>query len=145
MNSIRISFAVTLLTLAAGVMSASAQDTLRVQDFTVGRKGEVHFNVPVRAGSAILQPGTYEVQHILDGSDGMVSVHEHAITFRKLGIFARHRDSKKLVLPTARVKCELGEAVTKVPKTTVTLRTNAAGEKEIAEVQIAGEAYKHVF
>ena len=28
--------------------------------------------------------------------------------------------------------------------TKITLRTNAAGEKEIAEVQVAGEAYKHL-
>lgn len=147
MNSIQILPAVTLLTLAAGVMSASAQDTQKAPDFTVGRKGEVHFYVPVKVGSTILQPGTYEVEHILDGSDGIVSVHDHAIIFRKMGIFSRYRHSNKLLFmePTASLKCKLGEAATSIPKTTVMLRTNAAGEKEIAELQIAGEAFKHVF
>lgn len=147
MNSIQTLSGVILLSLAAGAMSASAQDTQKAPDFMVGRKGEAHFYVPVRVGSTILQPGTYEVEHILDGSDGIVSVHDHAISFRKMGIFAGYRSSNKLRFkePTATLKCKLGEATTTVPKTTVTLRTNAAGEKEIAEVQIAGEAFKHVF
>ena len=37
------------------------------------------------------------------------------------------------------------EPVTKaVSNTKVTLRTNAAGEKEVAEVQVAGEKFKHL-
>ena len=142
------SCAIILLALALGIARAAAQDTNKTEDFAVGRKGELHFYVPVRAGSTLLQPGTYEIQHILDGSGDIVSVHQHAVVFRKMSFIARHKPGKNVLLfkqPSARVRCALGDAAVRVSKTAVTLRTNAAGEKEIADLQIAGEAFKHVF
>ena len=44
----------------------------------------------------------------------------------------------------ARVKCRVEPVTKKVSSTKITLRTNDKGEKEIAAVQVAGEAFKHL-
>src|SRR2546426_7979983 len=35
-------------------------------------KGEIHFNVPVKAGDTVLQPGMYQLQHVIEGNDHVV-------------------------------------------------------------------------
>ena len=117
-------------------LQVSAQD--KKPDFTIGNKGEIHFNVPVKAGSTLLQPGMYEIQHAVEGND-------HVITFKEVEMPAGYRHSNTPVKPqaAARVKCKV-EPAAKVNKTKITVRTNAAGEKEVAEVQVAGEAFKHL-
>jgi hypothetical protein len=131
---IGITAAVALLVLAVGVVNAAAQD------FTIGKKGEVHFNVPVKAGNAMLKPGMYQVQHVVEGSD-------HIVIFKEMEMPAgyRHGNTPVSSEPAARVKCQVVPADKKVSNTAIVLRTNAAGEKEIAEVQVAGEAFKHLF
>ena len=108
-------------------------------EVTIGKKGEVHFNVPVKAGSTVLQPGMYQIQHAVEGE-------EHVITFKAVTMPAGYRHSNTPVAkePAARVVCRVETLDAKVRKTAITLRTNAAGEKEIAEVRVAGESFKHV-
>jgi len=45
----------------------------------------------------------------------------------------------------ARVRCKVEPANRTLKHTRILSRTNAAGEKEVAEVQIKGENVKHVF
>ena len=125
------------LVLVVVTLPASAQDNK--PDFTIGKKGEVHFNVPVKAGGTVLQPGMYQVQHAVEGSD-------HVLTFKQMEMPAgyRHGNTSVAEQPAARVKCKVEQAEKKVSNTVITLRTNPLGEKEIAEVQIAGEAFKHL-
>ena len=40
-----------------------AQQKGTTPDFTIGKAGVIHLNVPVKAGSDVLQPGMYQVQH----------------------------------------------------------------------------------
>jgi hypothetical protein len=136
---IRPAAAVALLVLSVGTFSASA-DTQKNPDFTIGKKGEVHFNIPVKAGSAVLKPGMYQVQHLLEGRD-------HIILFKEMEMPAGYRHGNTPVAneAAARIKCTVEPVTKKVRNTTITLRTNAAGEKEVAEVQVAGEAFKHLF
>lgn len=85
----------------------------------------------------------------MPNNDVKAARHYHEATEHspQMGIFARYKRSNKLPMkaPAASLKCRLGDAAAKMAKTTVTLTTNAAGQKEIAELQIAGEAFKHVF
>ena len=140
----KILLAITLLALAAGVLSASAED---LKDFMTGRKGEVHFHAAVKVGDAVLKPGTYQVQHVLGGSEDIVHVNDHAIVFKEMQMPAGYRRSNTRVAkkPAASVKCLLQPAAEKLRNTKVALRTNAAGEKELAELQIAGEPFRHLF
>ncbi len=137
-KTIRMIVAVTVLVLCVGLVAlqASAQD--KKPDFTIGKKGEIHFNVPVKVGATVLQPGMYEVQHAVEGND-------HVITFKQMEMPAGYRHNNNPVNPqaAARIKCKV-EAAPMANKTNITLRTNAAGEKEVAEVQVAGEAFKHL-
>jgi hypothetical protein len=135
---IRITAATALFVLACG-FNASAQDK-KAPDFTIGKKGEVHFNVPVKAGSIALQPGMYQVQHFMEGTD-------HFVGFKEMEMPAgyRHGNTPVAKEAMARIKCKVETVAKKVSNTTITLRTNAAGEKEIADVQVAGEAFKHLF
>jgi hypothetical protein len=137
---LRIAAAVALLVLAVGVFTlpASAQKAAPA-DFTIGNKGEIHFNVPVKAGSAVLEPGMYQVQHVVEGSD-------HVVTFKEMQMPAGYRHGNTPVSKVVAVSLACTtEPADKVSNTKVTLRTNKAGEKEIAEVQIAGETVKHKF
>jgi hypothetical protein len=142
MRTIFRSFAVVtavfvVLALGFANVSASAED--KKGDVTIGKKGEVHFNVPVKAGGTLLQPGMYQLQHVMEGG-------EHLITFKEVQMPAgyRHGNTRVNKEAAARIKCNVEPLERKAPKTVVSLRINSAGEKEVAEVQIAGEAFKHL-
>lgn len=134
-----------ILAVAALSVFALAQDHQGMQhskttkgEVIIGKKGEVHFTTQVKAGDAVLKPGMYQVQHVTEGDD-------HVIIFKEMSMPAGYRHGNT---PTgkevARIKCKIEPTAKKVNNTQVTLRTNAAGEKEIAEVQVAGEAFKHL-
>ena len=112
---------------------ARQRETLRV-----GKKGEIHLDSPVRAGDALLKPGMFRVQHVVEGED-------HVLIFREVSMVAGYRmGSTPVGKEVARVKCKVEPADKKMSNTKIYLRTNAAGEKEIAEVQVAGENVKHL-
>ena len=131
--------AMLVLAIAAFNLPASAQKPAAGPDLTIGKKGEIHFNVPVKAGSVVLEPGMYQVQHAVEGED-------HVVTFKEVQMQAGYRHGNTWVSKVVAVglACKI-EPAEKVNNTKVTLRPGAAGTKEIAEVQIAGEAFKHVF
>jgi len=136
-NMIRIAAAVAVLAAGTFSLPAFAQD--KKPDYTIGNKGEIHFNVPVKAGSAVLEPGMYQVQHVVEGSD-------HVVTFKEMQMPAGYRHGNTPVSKVVAVSLACTtEPADKVSNTKVTLRTSKAGEKEIAEVQIAGETVKHKF
>jgi hypothetical protein len=98
-----------------------------------------HFNVPVKAGGTLLQPGMYQIQHASEGSS-------HVVTFKQMEMPAgyRHNNTPVSKETSTRVICKVEPVDKKVSNTKITLRTNAACEKEIAEVQVAGEGFKHL-
>jgi len=108
------------------------------QDVIIGKKGQAHFTNAVKVGAVVLKPGMYQVQH-LDESG------EHVIIFKEMSMPAGYRMGNTPVgNEVARIKCKVEPVAKKAPNTKITLRTNAAGEKEIVEVQIAGEAFMHL-
>lgn len=108
------------------------------KDVVIGKKGQVHFTSQVKVGESVLKPGMYQVQHMEEGGD-------HVIIFKEMGMVAGYKHSNTPVgKEVARVKCKVEPVTKSVNNTKITLRTNAAGEKEIAEIQVAGEAFKHL-
>jgi len=138
-----------LFALAFGVLSLAtaqaqahhaqaAQKGKPAKDFVIGKKGEVHFYTQVKAGEAVLKPGMYQVQHVEEGG-------EHVLIFREMSMQAGYKMGNTPVgKEAARVKCRVEPVTKKVNNTKITLRTNDRGEKEIAAVQVAGEAFKHL-
>ena len=141
----RIITTISFLALAASVLSppALAQDHQHKAaggDVIIGngKKGEAHFATQVKAGDAVLKPGMYQAQHVVEGSD-------HVIIFKEMNMPAGYKMGNTPVgKEVARIKCKVEPVAKKAPNTRITLRTNAAGEKEIAEAQVAGEAFKHL-
>lgn len=131
------------LTIAATMIAMSATPILAQQkatpEYTIGKSSQIHLNVPVKVGTVTLPPGMYQLQHKMEGDD-------HYVSFRKVSMAAgyRHGNTQVAKEDVASVKCRV-EATDKVRKTALTFRTNAAGEKELAEVRIAGESFKHEF
>lgn len=108
------------------------------QALTAGKKGEVHFTTAVKAGDALLKPGMYQVQHVVEGDD-------HVIVFKEMEMPAAYRMSNTPVgKEVARIKCKVEPVDKKAGNTKITLQANDKGEKEITEVQVAGEAFKHL-
>ena len=139
-----------LIILSAGMMSLPilAQDhkghegmadhKAMGKDVIIGKKGRMHFDAQVKVGDTVLKPGMYQVQHVMEGSD-------HVIVFNEVGMVAGYKmGNTPLGKEVARIKCRVESVNKSVSNTKVTLRTNAAGEKEIADVQVAGEAFKHL-
>ena len=132
-----------LLLLAAAVLSLPtlAQDHQGMhhgQETILGKKGQLHFTSQVKAGDAMLKPGMYQVQHVMEGSD-------HVIIFMEMDMPAGYKMGNTPVgKEVARIHCKVEPVTQKVSNTKITLRTNAAGEKEVAEVQVAGETFKHL-
>ena len=145
-TTIKTLVACALLALALGMLSLPllAQDHQGMHPKTakgeviIGKKGEVHFTAQVKAGDAVLKPGMYQVQHVMEGSD-------HVIVFKEMEMPAGYKMGNTPVgKEVARIKCKVEPVTKKVSNTKITLRTGAGGEKEIAEVQVAGEAFKHL-
>lgn len=108
------------------------------KDVIIGKKGAVHFTQNVKVGTTVLKPGMYQVQHMVEGSN-------HVVIFKEVGMQAGYKHGNTPVgNEVARVECKVEPVTKAVNNTKITLRTNAAGEKEIADVQVAGEKFKHL-
>jgi hypothetical protein len=133
--------ALLVLTVPALNLAAGQKDLGRLSNvewLTIGKKGDIHFTTPVKAGDTVLQPGMYQVQHVVEGSD-------HFVVFKQMEMPGGYRHSNTPVSPeaSARFKCRIEATSDRIRKTAISLRTNAAGDKEVAEVDIAGERFKH--
>jgi hypothetical protein len=134
--------ALNLSTLAQDHQTHSAK--AGGEELVVGQKGVVHTNKAVKAGEVTLPPSMYVLQHRVEGED-------HVLVFKDVKM--DYTISKPVkTMPSkddpgtevAKIKCKVEALSQKAGKTKIVLRTNAAGEKEIAEVYIKGEAFKHV-
>ena len=126
------------VTFALLNLAVAAQTHHQKAEVIIGKKGQVHFTQNVKVGTTVLKPGMYQVQHVMEGSD-------HVVIFKEVGMQAGYKHGNTPVgKEVARVNCKV-EPITKAENNTkITLRTNAAGEKEVAEVQVAGEKFKHL-
>lgn len=103
------------------------------------KKGMVRFSDKVRVGERLLEPGMYHVQHIVEGTD-------HVFVFKSVTMPAGYREYSMVEgRETVRLKCRVEAVAKSVKNTKVTFGRNAAGERTIEEIQIAGEKVKHIF
>ena len=139
-NIVRISSAMALLTLAAGIVNTSADNSERSPEHTTSSQGQIHLSDAVKVGNVLLKPGMYQVQHVVTAND-------HAVEFKKVEMVAGYRHGNLQVAKeaVARVTCSFQPATKNSRNTKMTLRTNGAGEKELVELQIAGEPFRHLF
>ncbi|MGH9838463.1 MAG: hypothetical protein ACREEM_06740 [Blastocatellia bacterium] len=136
-----------LLALSMGVfsLSASAQekmgkmgkmDKMKMEP-VIGKKGILHFNSSFRAGDTLLKSGTYQVQHVEEGGN-------HIIVLKEVPSGQGFRGGNTIPgKEVARLMCDYAPSAKQWKNTTVMLHTNDKGEKEIAEIHVAGEKFVH--
>lgn len=95
----------------------------------VGKKGEVVFSAPTKVGDLTLKPGTYRVQHRVEGE-------QHFIRFEALGASGTPGPGE--------VQCKVEPLSKKVSQTAVYTTTEDTGSR-VTKVEIGGENVAHVF
>lgn len=120
-----------LVTLIAVPLLAQSDETL-----SIGPKGEVTFETPVRVGKVLLHPGNYQVQHATEGQDDVVY-------FRR-SEGARAESSSAAGPQVVRVKCRLTPLSTPANSTVLHygLRKN---HKQLLYLLVQGDNMKHHF
>ena len=108
------------------------------KDVIIGKKGVLHFTNVVKVGELALQPGMYQVQHVTEGGDDLIIFREIQMGYRA------NMGNEQLGKEVAKVECRVEPVTNKWKDTKLIMRTNAAGEKEVGEIQIDGEAVKHM-
>jgi hypothetical protein len=90
---------------------------------------QVNFSENVRVADTLLPKGSYEVRHVMDGSN-------HIMVFRQLG-------TKKPA--EVRAKCTLVPLNVRAGESQTTYVLNAANQRVLQELVFKGEEAKHVF
>ena len=135
----QIKFVATAIALVIA-LGAFAQTMAQHQDhLTVGKKGMVRLSSKVRVGDRLLDPGMYHVQHVIEGSD-------HVFVFKPVTMPAGYKEYSMVEgREILRLKCTVQPVAKSVSNTKITFGRNAAGERTIEEIQVAGEKVKHTF
>jgi hypothetical protein len=109
------------------------------QTVSANRMGMARFSSKVRVGDVLLPAGMYHVRHVVEGSD-------HVIVFKPVTMPAGYKEYHMVEgREVVRLKCRVSPVDKSVNNTKVKLGRNAAGERVIEEIQIAGEKVKHTF
>lgn len=136
-----------LLTLSMGAFSLAAaaqekmgnmkMDKKEKMEEVIGKKGILQFHSSVRAGDTLLKSGTYQVQHVEEGGN-------HIIVLKEVPSGQGYRGGNTIPgKEVARLMCDYTPSAKQWENTTVMIRTNDKGEKEIAEIHVAGEKFVH--
>ena len=123
--------------LAAFAAPLYAQHTTHT--LTANRMGMVRLSSKTRVGDVVLPAGMYHVQHVVEGSD-------HVIVFKPVTMPAGFKEYQMVEgREVVRLKCQVAPVDKSVNNTQIKLGRNAAGERVIEEIQIAGEKVRHTF
>lgn len=107
---------------------AKAEKTLKV-----GKKGDVKFSTETLVGDLRLKPGSYQLQHRMDGSD-------HFVHFTKMS----EGRPQSAVAQAGEVKCRL-EPLNANAKVTAVYTRPEGSDSRVTKVLIQGENVAHVF
>ena len=121
-----------------GAAAKTQHEHQQETELKVGKTGDISFSQEVQAGSMKLEPGRYQIQHRVDGSD-------HLIHFTKLSKQNPYRpDSGTPVAHPGEMKCKLQPLAEKARYTAV-YTTKEGNVTRITKVQIQGENVAHMF
>jgi hypothetical protein len=101
------------------------------------KTGMLRFSEPVWAGNDRLKSGMYHVKHVMDGN-------KHLIVFKPVTMPAGKGFPMWEEKEVVRLECQVEPVEKSTSNTKVRFGRNAAGERVIEEIQIAGEKFRHV-
>lgn len=135
-QKISVTASIFLLILSLGIFSLSVP--AQKQEMVVGKKGLLDFHTSIRAGDNLLKPGTYQVQHVMEGA-------HHVLVIREVPAGQGFRRGNTIPgKEVARLMCRFEPSEKTWKNTMLMLRTNDKGEKEISEIRVAGEKFIHL-
>lgn len=134
---IAMSLALTLVSLTAG-LRAFGQHSHEHKADRDWKKGMLRLSDPVWAGNVRLKDRMYHVKHVVEGD-------KHVLVFKSVRLRAGYMEGLMWEgKEVARLECRVESVTKSVSNTKVKFGRNAAGERVIEEIQIAGEKVKHI-
>ncbi len=134
---IAMSLALTLVSLTAG-LRAFGQHSHEHKADPDWKKGMLRLSDPVWAGNVRLKDRMYHVKHVVEGD-------KHVLVFKSVRLRAGYMEGLMWEgKEVARLECRVESVTKSVSNTKVKFGRNAAGERVIEEIQIAGEKVKHI-
>jgi hypothetical protein len=131
-------FSLSLVLVSAPAIFGQHQHSHDGEAVAIGQTGMLRLAEPVRAGNVLLKSGMYHVRHVVDGD-------KHVIVFESVALPAGYREYSMVEKGEAvRLECRLEPAAKTTRNTKIVFGRNAAGERVIQEIQIAGENVKHI-
>jgi hypothetical protein len=130
-----------IIAIFVALIGFSTLTTLAQQQketITAQKSGRFHLGKAARVGDKTLEAGMYQVQHADENGEHIVIFHSVEMGYRG------NMGNQTLGTEVARVKCTVEAVAKKVGGTKVLIRKNAAGEREVFEVWIRGEKFKHI-
>lgn len=125
-----------ILFIGAFGLQLSAQQT---NASMAGKVGKLHIGSRVMVGNRLLEPGMYQVQHVIEGE-------AHLIIFRIIRMGYRdNMGNEQLGEEVARLKCRIEPVGQRWKHTKLHLERNSSNQRVVRAVQIAGEAVLHTF
>lgn len=102
-----------------------------------GKAGKLHIGSSVMAGNTLLEPGMYQVQHIMEGDSDL-------IVFRIIRMgYRSNMGNEQLGEEVARVTCQIEPVGQRWKHTKLHLERNSSNQRVVRAVQIAGETVLH--
>ncbi|HEY5884968.1 MAG TPA: hypothetical protein VIT88_09800 [Pyrinomonadaceae bacterium] len=133
--AVALTLAIATLAIAPRTVAQHSHDHKAAVDW---KKGMLRLSNPAWAGNVRLKDRMYHVKHVVDGD-------KHLLIFKSVTLRAGYQgglmwEGKEV----ARLECRVEPVAKSVSNTKVKFGRNAAGERVIEEIQIAGEKVKHV-
>ena len=134
---IAMSLALTVVSVVAALQTF-AQHSHEHKADADWKKGMLRLSDPVWAGNVRLKDRMYHVKHVTEGD-------RHVLVFKSVTLRAGYMEGLMWEgKEVARLECRVEPVAKSVSNTKVKFGRNAAGERVIEEIQIAGEKVKHI-
>ena len=133
--AVALTLAIAALAIPPRTMAQHSHDHNAAMDW---KTGMLRLSEPVWVGNVRLKDRMYHVKHVIEGE-------KHLLVFKSVTLRAGYQEGFMWEgKEVARLECRVEPVEKSTSNTKVQFGRNAAGERVIEEIQIAGEKVKHV-
>ena len=133
--AVALTLAIATLAIAPRTVAQHSHDP---KPAATWKRGMLRLSNPAWAGNVRLKDRMYHVKHVTEGD-------RHVLVFKSVTLRAGYMEGLMWEgKEVARLECRVEPVTKSVSNTKVKFGRNAAGERVIEEIQIAGEKVKHI-
>lgn len=133
--AVALTLAIGMLAIAPRAVAQHSHDHKATVDW---KTGMLRLSNPAWAGTVRLKDRMHHVKHVVDGD-------KHLLVFKSVTLRAGYQEGLMWEgEEVVRVECRVEPVEKSTSNTKIQFGRNAAGERVIQEIQIAGEKVKHV-